>query len=100
MPSADTLAFKPDASIDPRRDGDLPKPPTGAVAVYCRRDSMVVEHPDFRVLRELHLPYIVEHAGQFGVLQYPPSVVLEYHTEGSRFVRGRATSPQDQKTRT
>ena len=82
------LVQQPDPTLKPLQPGPLPVPPDRTKAAYCKRDSIVTQIGDERVV-EMGLPLVIRSGDREGVLECPPKIVFDYHPEGDHYLPGK-----------
>ena len=82
------LKPQPDALLKPSDPAPLSKPPPGAKAAYCERDTMMSYVGDERVIK-LGLPLVVRSGGHEGALELNPAVLFNYHRAGETYLPGK-----------
>lgn len=87
------LVPQPDKELQPSDPKPLAAPPESARAAYCMRDTMMTYVGDERVIK-LGLPLVIRSGGQEGVLEAAPTVLLNYHKVGNKYLPGRAPEPK------
>jgi hypothetical protein len=86
----DGLVAQPEPSLKPSDPAPLPKPPSGARAAYCERDTINTYLGDERLLA-LGLPLVIRSGGREGVLEVGPSALFNYHLVGKQYLPGRSS---------
>lgn len=84
----DGLFAQADETLKPSDPAPLPKPPPGARAAYCDRDTLMTYVGDERLLK-LGLPLLIRSGDREGALELDPTVLFNYHRVGDRYLPGK-----------